>query len=461
MPTAPTWRFASWRTSLAMVVAAVLALAVFGASEWIYQRAGDSMFSLGARDNARTAVQTVMRRLLDVETAQRGYLLTGRSQYLAPYEAAETDMAHAIIRLRDHHRNDPDMLRLVDALQEQVLQKTSEVEATIALYNQGSEEAWKGILLTDIGREKMERARRIADVLLVTEDRRVAIERAGIYRTLDIGRLSVHGLTVLSLLAYLFFLSKNAALQTSRQAHAQQLQAERDSLEHQVRLRTEELAQLNLSLQELRDGERSGLARAMHDELGALLTTAKLDLTRLRHALPSATSDVHTRLQHLGTTLDQGIDVKRRLMEELMPAALHNLGLRTAIEGRASEFRQLTGVPIELDLQVADADAATRQALFSVVQGLLSNIERHAHATQVALSLVTERAEFVLTLTDNGQGFASPSGSTSAQGLKSLRHRIESRGGRFSVRSAPGEGTRVQVRLPIPHPNEGNPDTPT
>lgn len=452
MPTAHSWRFAPWRTSLAMAVAAVLALAVFAGSEWIYQRARDSMFNLGARDNARTAVQTVMRRLLDVETAQRGYLLTGRAQYLEPYNAAETDMAHAIIRLREHHRNDPELLRLVDALEEQVLQKTSEVEATIALYNQGSHESWKGLLLTDIGREKMERARRIADVLLLTEDRRVAIERAGIYRTLDSGRLSVHGLTVLSLLAYVFFLRKNAALLASRLAHAQQLQAERDSLEHLVRKRTEELGQLNLNLQELRDGERSGLARAMHDELGALLTAAKFDLTRLRHALPTPSANVTMRLQHLGTTLDQGIDVKRRLMEGLVPAALHNLGLQAAIEERVREFRQLTGVPVDLDVRVVDTDAVTRQALFSVVQGIFSNIERHAKASQVTLSLVADGAELVLTLSDNGRGFAGQPGSTSALGLRNLRHRIESRGGHFSVRSMPGEGTRVQARLPTSDP---------
>lgn len=442
-----------------MALAAALALAVFAGSEWIYQRARDSMFSLGARDNARTAVQTVMRRLLDVETAQRGYLLTGRSQYLEPYNAAETDMAHAIIRLREHHRNDPAMLRLVGALEEQVLQKTSEVEATISLYDQGAQDAWQGILLTDIGREKMENARRIADVLLVTEDRRVAIERAGIYRTLDMGRISVHALTVLSLLAYLFFLSKNAALRASRQAHAQQLQAERDSLEHQVRLRTTELAQLNLSLQELRDGERSGLARAMHDELGALLTTAKLDLMRLRHAMPTPSDEVTMRLKHLNATLDQGIDVKRGLMEGLVPGALHNLGLQPAIEDRVRVFQELTGVPVELNLQAVIADTATRQALFSVVQGVLSNIERHAHASRVTLSLVTDGPHAVLSLTDNGQGFAGPRGSTSAQGLKSLRHRIESRGGSFTVRSAPGEGTHVQVRLPIPVQTEGHTDT--
>jgi len=449
MSFAQPWRNAQWGTPLATVLAMLLALAVFAGSEWTYQRALDSLFSMGGRDNARTAVQTVMRRLLDVETAQRGYLLTGRAQYLAPYTAAETDMAHAISRLREHHRSDPELLGLVDALEQRVLEKASEVSETISLYNEGLHDSWKGLLLTDIGREKMESARRIADVLLLTEERRVAGERADILRILGAGRVGVHALTLLSLLAYIFFLRKNAALQASQLDHARQLQTERDLLEQQVRLRTGELARLNLSLQELRDDERSGLARALHDELGALLTAAKLDLTRLHHALTTPTADVATRLQHLGATLDQGIDMKRRLMESLMPVALHHLGLQAAIEQRALEFEERTGVPVALQLQAgAVADEAARQALFSVVQGALSNIEQHAHATRVDVSLTSTGTEFVLTLIDNGQGFAGPAGSASALGLKNLRHRIESLGGRFAVTSVPGEGTRVQARLP-------------
>jgi signal transduction histidine kinase len=437
------------------VLAGLLTLGVFAGSEWTYQRALQSLTNLGGRDTARTAIQTVMRRLLDMETAQRGYLLTGRTQYLGPYQDAETDITHAIHRLREHYRNDPQSLREVGDLHERVQQKTSEVAESIVLFHAGSHDAWKGLLLTDIGREKMESVRRVAEVLLATEDRRVAGERAAIYRTLEIGRLGVHGLALLSLLAYLFFLRKNAALQTAQLAHASHLQAERDSLEQQVRQRTEELALLNLGLQEVREGERSGLARALHDELGAVLTTAKLDLTRLRRALPEPGADVAQRLQHLGSTLDLGIDMKRRMMEELMPPALQNLGLNAAIEHLASEFHRRTGVLVKLELQSADVSPSTGQALFSVVQIALSNVERHAGATQVTLRMASEGDEGVqLAITDNGRGFAGQQGSASARGLKNLRHRIESLNGAFAMRSAPGEGTRVEVRMPATPPDD-------
>lgn len=449
MPSPLPRRRAPWRTPLAIALAVLLALGVLAGSEWAHQRAIGAMAGLGARDTARNAIQTVMRRLLDMETAQRGYLLTGRTQYLDPYQAAETDIAHAISRLREHYRSDAELLRLVDNLQERAGEKISEVTETIALYNAGSHAAWQGLMLTDIGREKMEGVRRVADVLLVTEERRLAIERAAIYRTLSAGRIGVYALTLLSLLAYVFFLRKNAALLSSQIEHARHLQAERDSLESQVRLRTEELAQLNLGLQEMRDGERSGLARALHDELGAVLTAAKLDLTRLRHSLHTTDPEVTERLQHLSSSLDEGIGMKRRIMEELMPSALRNLGLQAALEQRATEFKRHTGVAIDLAFMPVTLDAPSEQALYAVVQGALSNIERHASATQVSLRLAQDGVHAVVEVQDNGRGFADRSGAISASGLKNLRHRIESLGGQFSVHSVPGSGTRIQARLPM------------
>lgn len=459
MPSPLPRRRAPWRTPLAIALAALLALGVLAGSEWTYQRALEAMAGLGARDTARTALQTVMRRLLDMETAQRGYLLTGRPQYLDPYQAAETDIAHAISRLREYYRNDPELLRLVDSLQERAREKTSEVTETISLYNAGSHAAWQGLMLTDIGREKMEGVRRVADVLLVTEERRLALERAAIYRTLAAGRIGLYVLALLSLLAYVFFLRKNAALQASQIEHARHLQIERDSLESQVRLRTEELAQLNLGLQETRDGERSGLARALHDDLGALLTAAKLDLTRLRHALHTTDPEVTERLRHLSASLDEGIGIKRRLMEELMPSALHNLGLQAALEQRAEEFERHTGIHIDLAFMPVTLEVPAAQALFAVVQGALSNIERHASATQVSLRLAQEGTHALVEVQDNGRGFADRSGTTSASGLRNLRHRIESLGGQFHVHSVPGSGTRIQARLPM-HPRELDTDHP-
>lgn len=443
-----------WRTPLAIALASLMTLGVLSVAEWSYQRAVETLENLGHRIAARANIQVVMRRLLDAESAQRGYLLTGRQEYLAPYAEVASDIGHAIDQLRTLYADDREVAPLVSELADRALEKLSEASETIILHDAGSHEAWRGILMTDIGREKMVAVRKAAETMLVVEDRRVAAGRASVFGALELGRLGVGATTLLSLVWFIFFLRKSAALLAVQQASARDLQAERDALDMQVRLRTAELAELNRHLQEVREHERGKLARSLHDELGALLTAAKLDLARLRRVLPAPTADVSERMNHLASTLDQGIGLKRRVIEELMPSALHNLGLRTALEMLAGEFSQRTGVQVQLNLQDTELDASSRNTVFQLVQESLSNVEQHAAAKEVQLSVLASGAEVQIQIHDNGRGFSRESVPHNAPDAghvwKNLRHRIEALGGRLSVASAPGRGTEVDATVPIP-----------
>ena len=446
----PAPRRKGWRTPLAIALGALLALGVLSVAEWSYQRAVDSLGSLGTRAVARTNIQIVMRRLLDAESAQRGYVLTGRKEYLAPYAEVASDIGSAVDTLRTLYQADVEVTPLVSDVARLALEKLSETSETISLYDTGSHEAWRNLMLTDIGREKMEAVRKAAETLLAVEDRRVAAERAAVYRTLELGRRGVSITTLLSLLWFIFFLRKNAALLAVQQAAARDLQAERDALDMQVRLRTAELADLNRNLQEVREHERGNLARSLHDELGALLTAAKLDLARLRRALPAPPPEVSERMNHLAVTIDQGIGLKRRVIEELMPSALHNLGLRTALEILVGEFTQRSGVVVQMNLQDAELDTPSRNAVFQLVQESLSNVEQHAAAQEVRLSVLASGGEVQIQVHDNGRGFSRDNVRDGGHVWKNLRHRIEALGGKLSVASAPGRGTEVDATVPLP-----------
>lgn len=435
---------------LAIALGSLLALGVLSVVEWSYQRAVDSLVSLGTRAVARTNIQTVMRRLLDAESAQRGYVLTGRKEYLTPYAEVASDIGGAVDTLRTLYQRDIEVMPLVSEVAKLALEKLSETSETINLYDAGSHEAWHNLMLTDIGREKMEAVRKAAETLLAVEDRRVAAERAAVYRTLELGRRSVSITTLLSLLWFIFFLRKNAALLAAQQAAARDLQAERDALDVQVRLRTAELADLNRNLQEVREHERGNLARSLHDELGALLTAAKLDLARLRRALPAPPPEVSERMDHLAGTIDQGIGLKRRVIEELMPSALHNLGLRTALEILVGEFTQRSGVVVQMNLQDTELDTPSRNAVFQLVHESLSNVEQHAAAQEVRLSVLASGGEVQIQVHDNGRGFSRDNVRDGGHVWKNLRHRIEALGGKLSVASAPGRGTEVDATVPLP-----------
>ena len=444
----------AWRTPLAIALGALLALGLLSVAEWSYQRAVDSLGSLGTRAVARNSIQTVMRRLLDAESAQRGYVLTGRKEYLTPYSEVSSDISNAIDTLRSLYNGDAEVEPLVQEVAVRAIEKLSESSETISLYDAGSHDAWRNLMLTDIGREKMEAVRKAADILLAVEDRRVAAERAAVYRTLELGRRGVTITTLLSLLWFIFFLRKDAALQAVQQASARDLQAERDALDVQVHQRTAELAELNRHLQDVRENERGNLARSLHDELGALLTAAKLDLVRLRRALPEPPAEVSDRINHLASTIDQGIGLKRRVIEELMPSALHNLGLRTALEILAGEFSQRTGLSVQMNMQDTQLDASSRNTVYQLVRESLTNVEQHAAAREVQLNVRVNGSEVEIQVHDDGRGFNRDQTRGAGHVWKNLRHRIEALGGRLSVASAPGRGTEVDAMVPMPATQE-------
>lgn len=441
------WRHSVWRTPVAVGLAVLLAVSVVAGTEWTHQRALESLSNLGGRDVARNAAQDVVRSLLDLESAQRGYLLTGRSQYLAPYEAAGNALDGAIRRLQDHYRGDPELLEVVNVLQERALQKVSEAAETIALYDAGSHQSWQGLVLTDIGREKMEAVRRAADVLLVTEERRIAAERVAIYRTLDIGRFTVHALALLSLLACVFFLRKNAALQASQAEHAALLQAERDTLERQVTLRTTALRNLAGHHVRAREDERGRVARELHDEMGGLLTAMKLELARLRRvpALPPPALD---RMAGMELRLNEGIAVTRRIVENLRPSSLDQLGLIPALEILCREAAGDLGIEVDASLGPVSLGQETELTVYRLVQEALTNVRKYARATRVHVRLVQEGAQVRAEVLDDGQGFHTDDVPPGHHGLLGMRVRVESHAGQLKVQSGPGCGTHIVALLP-------------
>lgn len=438
----------TWRLGLTSVLAAWAAVVLVVISELSYQRATDSLDGLGARGMARTAIQTLMRRLLDAETAQRGYLLTGRVEYLAPYNAVAADLAKALTLLREHYRSDSGLARVTEDLAARSLEKMSEASETIRLYDAGAHNQWHDLVLTDIGREKMEAVRKAAELLLAAEDERVVKERASVYRTLQLGRLGGHTMTLISVLALIFFLRKNAVLQAVQRQHAIDLQAERDALDVQVRLRTAELTALTSHLQTVREEERAHLARELHDELGALLTAAKLDVARMRRSLGAPSVEVQDRLQHLVAIIDQGIALKRRIIEDLRPSSLTNLGLRAALEILAGEFHQRSGITVRAVLDEVEMPDAACIAIFRLVQESLTNIAKHAGASTIDVRLFHRDGEVRVQVQDNGGGFDPRAVKPGSHGLLGMQFRFEALGGTVRITSAPGHGALIEARLP-------------
>ncbi len=442
------------RSIVAFPLAALAALAMFVIGEVSYQDATSSLDSLGDRGVARNNLNVVAKSLLNAETGQRGYLLTSRPEYLAPYRDAQEGLHAAIDWLKTYYSDEPRTAALVRQLADACDEKMSELATSIELHDKGSEQAWRDLMLSNIGKEKMEQVRALTDQLLVEENDAVANGRKGVYQTLMLNRIGTTAMAAVSLLALFMYLRQTAALDRHTEEERRRVATERDRLETEVAARTRQLKELAQHLQTIREDERSHLARELHDELGALLTAAKLDAARLKSRLGKTTPEVLERLAHLNETLNGGIALKRRIIEDLRPSSLSNLGLVAALEILLREFAIRSEVAVSEALEHVDLESAAQLTVYRLVQEALTNVAKYARATEVEVTLCAEGEDGVrVAVRDNGVGFDATVERVARHGLIGMRFRVEAEGGSMRLVSAPGQGTLIEATLPAVAPS--------
>jgi signal transduction histidine kinase len=204
-------------------------------------------------------------------------------------------------------------------------------------------------------------------------------------------------------------------------------------------------------LHSAREEERTRVAREIHDELGQALTAIKLEFTSLLHDLPEQPELAAPRGQSILRLLDQTIQSVRRIATGLRPGILDDVGLVAALEWAAEDFQTRTGTRCRVDLPDADIalDPERATALFRIFQETLTNIARHADATQVDVRLGKENGNLILEVRDNGKGIGEEhlSAGTSL-GILGMRERVLLLGGTLTISGTPEKGTTVRVLLP-------------
>lgn len=436
------------RSAFAFPLVALAAIALLLISESSYWRAKESMDELGRLGNARTAIQSLHRSMVDAETGQRGYLLTRNPDYLTPYRDASEEVRSSMRTLREHFKNQPAKAEQIRQLDELVQTKLSELEVTIGLAENAKEDQLRDVLGSGIGKEKMDTIRTVSIQLLADETNKVTISRKDVYDTLMLNRIGVGAMTALSLLALFMYLRQTRALEAQREEQQRAVQAERDQLERQVVRRTAQLTELARHLQTAREDERHRLARELHDELGALLTAAKLDAARLKSRVAALAPEALERLNHLVETLNSGIALKRRIIEDLRPSALSNLGLIAALDILAREFADRSGIVVEQALEPVVLTQSAELTVYRLVQEGLTNVGKYAKAQHVTIELRVDGACVHVGVRDDGVGFDPEAPQASSHGLFGMRYRVEAEGGHLEIDSAPGRGTYVRAVLP-------------
>ncbi len=231
---------------------------------------------------------------------------------------------------------------------------------------------------------------------------------------------------------------------------------ERQRSERQLRESGEQLRALAVRLQSVREEERTRLSREIHDELGQIMTGLKMDLAWIRrrvldlgHGLPEA---VAQRMMQMNALLEDAIHTVRKIAGQLRPAILDDLGIVPAMEWQARDFSERTGIPCSLDLGTEDLPLAREAAteLFRIYQEMLTNVARHAQATQVEVRLRQANGSLELVVCDNGRGISvSDAERRTSLGILGMEERAKRIGGTLSIGPGTAGGTVAGVVVPV------------
>lgn len=271
---------------------------------------------------------------------------------------------------------------------------------------------------------------------------------AGTERTMDIDVISTFGKEV-------WFACRFVRFQFEDQPHLLALFTDiskRKQVEKELRASEAQLRNLTAYVQKVAEIERTNIAREIHDELAQTLTVLKMDMTWLKKKLPVGQKPLSEKTNTMLKTIDGTIETMKRIATNLRPGILDDLGLAAAIEWQAEEFEKQTGVKCKVILDAEDItlDRDRNTAIFRIFQETLTNVARHAKATQVTVSLKEKEGMIELTVKDNGKGITKEEiAHPKSYGLIGIRERAKILNGNSIIKGVHGKGTSVTVEIPV------------
>ena len=214
----------------------------------------------------------------------------------------------------------------------------------------------------------------------------------------------------------------------------------------------EELRQLSIQTEKIREEEKYEISRKVHDELGQLLTAMKMDLLQLDKKLPQESSDLHQRAHSIVGLIDDTIKSVQGIAMELRPPILDAFGLCEALAWQADEYKKRYGIVFNLDCLNSQLriDKNLEITLFRIFQESVTNVVRHSKATQVTVAMRHEKGQLVMGIQDNGIGIQKEKiEDSSSIGLIGIRERVRSWSGEVQFLGTAGKGTSVEIRIPM------------
>ena len=438
-----------------LLLGVALSLAILVFSELGFRRLEAANRTMATSLEIQSTLHEILALIVDAETSQRGYLLTSQPDYLDPYRAALPRIDERFKRLNELVRvqSTDEQRERVGQFNNLIGKKLSELESTLALFEKSGRDTAFQLIMTGIGQRTMDQIRASVGIMSGDHSRVVTLGTERWTRDVDFARLGMQIMTgfTTALLLIVWILLRRELLQ--RDEKRRQLMAEQLRLEIEVERRTGELSELSNHLQTMREEEKTRLARDIHDELGGVLVSAKMDVSWVEEKVRDLHPEAASKLRRAQESLDVGVALKRKIIEELRPSLLDNLGLAAAIDWLAHEVCDRAGLELKLNLPDESPPLPPMMsiALFRIVQEALTNVLKYAKARKVEIDLLHAPGTVSLVISDDGIGISEGAQNNRlSHGISGMRHRVRGLRGEFAIHGTPGRGTMIEVNLPVP-----------
>jgi signal transduction histidine kinase len=426
------------RARLALPVVLVLAVLAMFINEATYQHTTKTLTGGIALTDARLGAARTLQAVTELEAAARAYVATRddseRQRFEEQVQVLPQVQGKVFALVAEV---DPQGAAAADGVRRLIDDHVQRLQGWVAAVAKGN----RVDLDDEPSRARSAAMARALDELLMRAGAVQQQARISLFDAFALSRGTIHVLIVLAVVALVLF-----ARQLRRAD--EQLAAEHDRLESQIRARTAELRDLAGHLVNAREDERGRLARELHDEMGGLLTAMKLELARLKR-VPELPPLAHERVAGFEKRVNDGIALKRQIVENLRPSSLDQLGLDAALKLLCADTASVSSLAIHTDLQPVEVGKDAELSVYRVVQESLTNVLKYAQAKQIWVKLHAGDAGAQLSIKDDGRGFDPSAAAAGTHGILGMRLRIEAHGGRMQVVSAAGTGTEVIAWLPV------------
>ena len=403
--------------------------------------------------NVMSEILAVQSMLYEAESAQRGYLYTDSIAYTTPLNENVLAIPLRLAKLRELVADNLPQQTLIEQIHKIAQERINLFNKTVALQQIGEKDAARAIVMSDQGKKLMEAIDAEVSRFLAKEDLLLQQRRqtwTDVQLDMRWGFAAIFIVNALLLLAGAVTIMRD--MRRKRLALVQ-LDERTAVLASEVAMRAAELRALSAHLLRIQEDERRTIARELHDELGGTLSAVKMDIVMGRDAAAKRGDEKSVaRLARAHTAIDSAIQFTRRMIEDLRPTLLDNLGFEAALRSMTEQFTERTGCTCLISLPEGELNLTPAQSttLYRICQEALTNVMKYAKARQVSISLTRDDAQWKLLLADDGVGLqATQQHRSMSHGLLGMRERLVALGGTFDIRGDAGQGTRLNATFPV------------